>query len=156
VTVIGGGASATELATLLHEAGSHVRMVSRKTSIALHSPLELPRPLVETIRQPLSMIGPGWKSRFFTDLPLVFHSLPRLIQNHLVKGFLGPAGGWFLRGRFDKVPILAGYHVKSIKAYRGRVVLSLTSVNGDARRIETEHIIAATGYRVDLRRLPFL
>jgi hypothetical protein len=28
--------------------------------------------------------------------------------------------------------------------------------DGEARRIETEHIIAATGYRTDIRRLPFL
>jgi hypothetical protein len=28
--------------------------------------------------------------------------------------------------------------------------------DGEARRIETVHIIAATGYRTDIRRLPFL
>ena len=36
VTVIGGGASATELATLLYEAGSIVRMVARNPSVLLH------------------------------------------------------------------------------------------------------------------------
>ena len=29
-------------------------------------------------------------------------------------------------------------------------------MNGDEHRIETEHVIAATGYRADIRRLPFL
>lgn len=156
VTVIGAGASASELATLLHEAGANVRLVARKSSIALHTRTQLPRPLGETIRRPISTIGPGWKSRFFTDLPLVFHRLPKRVQDKLVKGFLGPAGGWFLRGRFDRVPVLAGYEITEAKTAGGRAVLTLTSTEGQTRQVETEHIIAATGYRVDVRRLPFL
>jgi len=156
VTVIGAGASATELATLLHEAGSKVRMVSRRLSIELHTRMQLPRPPAQTIRRPLSPIGPGWKSRFFTDLPVVFHHLPKLVQDHLVKGFLGPAGGYFLRGRFDQVPILAGYQIAGAEARGDIAILSLRSGNGDTRRIQTEHVIAATGYRADVRRLPFL
>jgi thioredoxin reductase len=156
VTVIGGGASATELATLLHEAGSNVRMVSRQPSVSLHSRMPSSRSLAQTIRRPISTIGPGWKSRFFTDLPLIFHHLPKPVQNRLVKGFLGPAGGWFLRGRFDHVPLLAGYEIKRAEASGDRAVLWLESGNGDSRRIETEHVIAATGYRADIRRLPFL
>jgi thioredoxin reductase len=157
VTVVGGGASATELATLLHEAGSNVRLVARKPSIELHTRM-LPssRTLAEKIRRPISTIGPGWKSRFFTDLPVIFHHLPKPLQNRLVKGFLGPAGGWFLRGRFDHVPLLAGYQIKGAESSGGRAILWLVSGNGDARRIETEHVIAATGYRTDIRRLPFL
>ena len=156
VTVIGAGASATELATLLHEAGSNVRMVARRPSIELHTRMELPRTLAQTIRRPISPIGPGWKSRFFTDLPLIFHSLPKSAQYRLIKGFLGPAGGWFLRGRFEQVPLLAGYQIKGAEASGNRAILWLKSENGDARRIETEHVIAATGYRADIRRLPFL
>jgi len=156
VTVIGAGASATELATLLHEAGSNVRMVSRQRSIVLHTRMQLPRPLARTIREPLSPIGPGWKSRFFTDLPVVFYHLPKLVQDRLVKGFLGPAGGYFLRGRFEQVPILAGYQVARAEARGDIAILSLKSGNGDTRRIETDHVIAATGYRADVRRLPFL
>jgi thioredoxin reductase len=156
ITVIGGGASATELATLLHETSSNVRMVARQSSISLHSRMQSSRTLAQTIRRPISTIGPGWKSRFFTDLPQVFYRLPKPVQNRLVKGFLGPAGGWFLRGRFDKVPLLAGYQIKGAEASSGRAVLWLRSGNGDERRIETEHVIAATGYRADIRRLPFL
>jgi Pyridine nucleotide-disulphide oxidoreductase len=156
VTVIGGGASATELATLLNEADSNVRLIARQPSIVLHTRTELSRTLAQTIRWPISMIGPGWKSRFFTDLPVIFHHLPTPVQNRLVKGFLGPAGGWFLRGRFDHVPLLAGYQIKGAEASGDRAILWLRSGNGDARRIETEHVIAATGYRADIRRLPFL
>jgi lysine/ornithine N-monooxygenase len=156
VTVVGGGATATELATLLHEAGAKVRMVARRPSIELHSRMQLPRSLAQTIRQPISPVGPGWKHRFFTDLPLVFHNLPKPVQDRLVKGFLGPAGGWFLRGRFERVPLLAGYDIRKAEAAGDRAVLWLKSANGDEHRIETGHVIAATGYRADIGRLPFL
>jgi hypothetical protein len=156
VTVIGGGASASELAALLHEVGSNVRLVARRPSLSLHSREQLQRTLAQTIRRPRSQIGPGWKSRFFTDLPIIFHYLPKPVQNRLVKGFLGPAGGWFLRGRIDRVPLLAGYQIKGAEASGDRAVLWLRSGNGDAQRVETEHVIAATGYRADIRRLPFL
>jgi thioredoxin reductase len=156
VTVVGAGASATELATLLHEGGANVRMVARRSSIELHTRMADRRILAETMRRPLSPIGPGWKSRFFTDLPLVFYGLPKPLQNRLVKGFLGPAGGWFLRGRFDHVPVLAGYQISAAEASNGRAILWLKSGNGETQRIETGHVIAATGYRVDLHRLPFL
>jgi thioredoxin reductase len=156
VTVIGGGASATELATLLLEAGANVRIVARKPSLVVHSRDQTSRTLAQTIRRPISPIGPGWKSRFFTDLPLVFHHLPKPAQNRLVKGFLGPAGGWFLRGRLDRVPFLAGYQIKGAEASGNRAILWLKSENGDAQHIETEHVIAATGYRADIHRLPFL
>jgi FAD-dependent urate hydroxylase len=156
VTVVGGGASATELATLLHEAGASVRMVARRQSIDIHTRMPDRRPLAETIRKPVSPIGPGWKSRFFTDLPLAFHHLPMAARRRLVKGFLGPAGGWFLRGRFDEVAVLAGQRIATAEASGGRAVLRLVSGNGDAQRVETGHVIAATGFRADMRRLPFL
>jgi thioredoxin reductase len=156
VTVIGGGASATELATLLYEAGSNVRMVARQPSIELHTRMPSSRTLARKIQRPISTIGPGWKSRFFTDLPLVFHRLPKSVQSRLVKGFLGPAGGWFLHGRLDRVPLLAGYQIERAETSANRAILWLRSRNGDARRLETGHVIAATGYRADIRRLPFL
>jgi lysine/ornithine N-monooxygenase len=156
VTVVGAGASATELATLLHEQGAIVRMLARRPSIELHSRMKLPRSLAQAIRQPISPVGPGWKHRFFTDLPLIYHKLPRPAQDQLVRGFLGPAGGWFLRGRFDRVPLLAGYEIKEAEYAGRRAILWLKSEDGDERRIETEHVIAATGYRADIRCLPFL
>jgi thioredoxin reductase len=156
VTVVGAGASATELATLLLEQGCHVRMVARRPTIQIHTRLELPRSLVQGIRWPISTIGPGWKSRFFTDLPPVFHGLPKPVQARLVKGFLGPAGGWFLRGRFDRVPLLAGCQIMTAEAGGDRAILRLRSMNGSEHRIETEHVIAATGYRTDIRQLAFL
>jgi hypothetical protein len=49
-----------------------------------------------------------------------------------------------------------GYQISGAEASAGRAVLRLRSANGDERRIETEHVIAATGYRADVRRLALL
>src|SRR5260370_30725342 len=105
------------------------------SSIELHTRMQSSRTLAQKIRRPISTIGPGWKSRFFSDLPLIFHHLPRPVQNRLVKGFLGPAGGWFLRGRFDHVPLLAGYQIKGAEVAGHRAVLWLKSGKRDAPRI---------------------
>lgn len=156
VTVIGAGASATELATLLHEAGAGVRLVARRHSVNIHTRAPDERPLADMIRRPLSPVGPGWRAQFFTRMPLAFHRLPGRVKHRLAANFLGPAGGWFLQGRFDGVPVLTGHHLKAAEAADGRAVLWLGSGDGDVRRIETEHVIAATGYRVNPRRLPFL
>lgn len=156
VTVIGGGASAADLATLLHEAGATVRIVTRRRSLQVHTRDDSSRSFIQRARRPLSPIGPGWRSRFFTDLPWVFHDLPKSLRERLVKGFLGPAGGWFLRGRIDHVPVLAGYEITGAEAAGDRVILSLRSHEGEERRIDTGHVIAATGYRPDIHRLPFL
>jgi lysine/ornithine N-monooxygenase len=61
-----------------------------------------------------------------------------------------------LHGRFEQVPILAVYQIAGAEARGDIAILSLKSRNGDTRRIETEHVIAASGYRADVRRLPFL
>jgi lysine/ornithine N-monooxygenase len=156
VTVVGGGASATELSTLLHEAGASVRMIARRRFIDLHTRMPDRRTLAEKIRRPKSPLGPGWKSRFFSDLPLVFYRFPKPVQNRLAKGALGPAGGWFLRGRFDDVAVMKGYRVTAAEASGGRAILRLESDAGDTQRIETGHVIAATGFRADVRRLPFM
>jgi hypothetical protein len=40
--------------------------------------------------------------------------------------------------------------------YGSRILLNLSREDGGVEQVEADHVIAATGYRVDLRRLPFL
>ena len=51
---------------------------------------------------------------------------------------------------------MAGWEIKGAEASNGRAMLTLRSGSGDMQLIETEHVIAATGYRPDVSRLPFL
>ena len=81
VVVIGGGASALDLAGLLHEARANVQLVSRRTELKFHSqPTGKPRSHWQQIRHPQSGLGPGLRSRFFADAPAAFHYLPERLR----------------------------------------------------------------------------
>lgn len=53
-----------------------------------------------------------------------------------------------------KVPILFDTPVQEVSIEGERVQLELS--NGDARKLTFDHVIAATGYRVNVHRLTFL
>jgi thioredoxin reductase len=157
VTVVGAGASAIDIATLLHESGAFARLVSRKPLIKFHGKMELTRSPLARLRRPLSGIGPGWRYVLFTDMPQLVHHLPEAVRRTLVERVLGPAGGWFVKDRFAAVPTFAGYRVKSADmSPQQDVQLRLVNDDGTERLLETEHVIAATGYKVDLADLSFL
>jgi thioredoxin reductase len=158
VVVIGGGASALDLAGLLRDAGSDVQLVSRAGELHFHSqPTGKPRTWWQQIRHPQSGLGPGMRSRFYADAPAAFHYLPESIRLDIVRKALGPSGGWFIRDKvIGKMPLHLGYTPQSAEVQNGRVHLKVRSADGAEREIVTEHVIAATGYKPDLERLKFL
>ena len=158
VVVIGGGASALDLAGLLREAGADVQLVSRREELKFHSqPTGKPRSQWQQIRHPQSGLGPGMRSRFFADAPAAFYYLPERLRLEAVRRTLGPSGGWFIRDKVvGKVPLHLGCTPQGAEVKDGRVHLSVQAMDGSKREIVTEHIIAATGYKVDLERLKFL
>jgi hypothetical protein len=157
VTVIGGGASAIDLAVLLKDAGADVTLIARKPQLTIHHPPGPNRPnLWETIRRPSSPIGPGWRARIFAEAPSLFRRLPADIRLRTVRKFLGPSAGWPMKERFvDRVPALLGYRIAAASVRSDGVHLRLQGLDG-TREYVTEHVIAATGYATDLRRLTFL
>src|SRR6202041_2931106 len=109
------------------------------------------------IRHPKSGIGPGLRSRFYTDAPLLFHRLPEKLRLRIVKTHLKPAAGWPMRERvMGRVPIHLGYSIEQAEIKNGGVQLKLVNHDGSHMEHWTELIIAATGYKVDLHRLSFL
>ena len=158
VVVIGGGSSAMDLAGLLGEAGAKVQMVSRRTELKFHSqPTGKARSLWQQIRHPQSGLGPGMRSRFFADAPGAFYYLPERIRIEAVRRSLGPSGGWFIRDKvIGKVPLHLGCTPLGGEVLNGNVHLRVRAQDGQEREIVTGHLIAATGYRVDLERLRFL
>ena len=158
VVVIGGGSSALDLAGLLREAGTDVQLVSRREQLKFHSqPTGKPRSRWQQIRHPQSGLGPGMRSRFFANSPLAFHYLPERLRVEAVRRTLGPSGGWFIRDKvIGKLPLHLGYTPRGAEVRNGKVHLSIKAADGSEREIVTEHIIAATGYQVDLERLTFL
>ncbi|MGA9143898.1 MAG: NAD(P)-binding domain-containing protein [Candidatus Acidiferrales bacterium] len=158
ITVVGAGASALDLAALLHQAGAAVQVVARKPKIRFHDPPETTSPTFwQRLRNPLTGIGPGWKLYFYANLPLIFHRMPERFRFDAVRRILGPAPGWFIRDQVvGKVPFNLGVEITEAVVLNGRVSLQLTDGAGSRKTLVTDHVIAATGYRVDLRRLTFL
>ena len=120
-------------------------------------PTGKPRSGWQQIRHPGSGLGPGLRSRFFANAPLAFHYLPERLRLELVRRSLGPSGGWFSRDKLvGKVPLILGCTPQGAEVQNGRVQLHLRAADGSERSIVTDHIIAATGYKVNLERLKFL
>jgi thioredoxin reductase len=158
VVVVGGGASALDLAGLLKEAGANVQLTSRRKELIFHSrPTGKARPLWQQIRHPKSGLGPGMRSRFYADAPAAFYYLPEQLRLKIVARALGPSGGWFIRDKvIGKMPLHLGCTPREAKVQGGKVRLILSAEDGDSRELVTEHVIAATGYKVDIDRLQFL
>jgi len=159
VIVLGGGASATDLAALLHEIGAEVQLVAKQDSLKFHSKPEVgkPRSFWQRIRHPQSGLGPGLRSRFYAHSPVAFHYLPRKMRMEIVRTHLGPSGGWFIKDKVvGKLPLFLGYSIEHAEAREGKVNLIIRGASGSKREVSADHIIAATGYQVDLDRLKFL
>lgn len=69
VAVIGAGASALDLAALLHQVGASVQLIARTSSIRFHDRAPVPRPLRDRLRAPTTGLGSDG-SFFFTPTPL--------------------------------------------------------------------------------------
>jgi thioredoxin reductase len=158
VVVVGGGSSATDLAGLLHESGADVQLVSRRTALKFHgAPTHKKRSWWDDVKRPQSGVGPGWRLRFFADAPAAFHYLPESLRLEAVRRVLGPSGGWFAKDKvMGKVPLLLGQTPQRAEIKSGRIALHLCGLDGSEREVVAEHVIAATGYKVDLDRLKFI
>jgi hypothetical protein len=54
------------------------------------------------------------------------------------------------------VPLVLGHSVERAEVDNGRIRLHLRGLDGSSREVLTEHVIAATGYKVNVERLAFL
>jgi hypothetical protein len=158
VAVIGGGASALDLAALLHEQGATVHLIARQKELLFQSRLAPGRrSLWKRIRQPSTGIGPGLKSLLYVEYPNLFRHLPANVRVNIVKTHLGPAAGWPMRDRvFGHVPLSLGFRIERAEIAGDQIRLRLNGLDGTVGEHFADHVISATGYKVDLRRLPFL
>jgi thioredoxin reductase len=158
VVVLGAGASAIDLAASLHDAGAKVKIVTRADAVRFHNP---PHPnahsLFNRLRKPPSGIGPGWRSFFCANFPGVFHGLPESTRLRITRKHLGPAPGWFMREKvMGNFPMLLGQELKGSRYREGLVELDIEDAGGNEQRLYCHHVIAATGFKPELVRLPFL
>lgn len=155
VAVVGGGSSALEAGVLLHEAGADVSVLVRGSYVYLGGPKPTRRSLRDRILQPNSVMGPGRKSFMLQRLPLAMHFLPTERRVRFVRSYLGPAAGWWLFERAQRVTIQLRTRVLAADPSSKGVRLRL-GVGPDERDLEVEHVVCGTGFEVNADRLPFL
>lgn len=157
VCIVGAGQSAFEAARLLSESGARPRLIVRGSTIGFSSKMPAHRSLWERIRRPQSGLGPGLKNWVLETFPLLVHFLPDRWRVPFVKEHLGPHGAWWLRDRVEgKVPVQIRTAIRAATPSAGRLTLQLSSPDGDRHSLECDHVVAATGYEVDLDRLGFI
>ncbi|MET7681280.1 FAD-dependent oxidoreductase [Streptomyces sp. NPDC005423] len=151
--VVGAGQSALETAVLAAEAGADVRVVSRgRGRVAFGAP-----PWQQPKLRPESPFGRAWSLWALSYYPQPYRRLPEGARHYLVRRVLGPLGAWWLRDRFEgKVRVSEVDRIVRADAGAGRPAITVLASGGETRELAADHVIAATGYRVDIAAMDFL
>lgn len=156
ILVLGAGSSAVDTAVAAQDAGADVSLLARAPAIRYHS---MPDPddlsWLKSITNPSSGIGPGWRSFMCSNAPRLFRRLPESLRLRATKRHLGPAPGWFMQGKL-KARTYLGHEIEKVALHGNRILLKAHGADGRRAEFLADHVIAATGYAPDLRRLPFL
>ena len=154
VIVIGGGQSALETAALLQEQGGIACVLVRSPRLEWH-----PAPSALASRptlRPTSGLGRGWRNWFYCNGPSAFQYFPRDLRLWIVGRALGPAGAWWLKDRVvGRIPLLLEHVVQEAVADRNRVRVRVVT-NGKRKELLADHVIAATGYKINVNNLTFI
>ena len=154
VVVIGGGQSALESAALLHEAGADVSVFIKDSVV--HFLRQHPwthNGFLGRLLYASADVGPAGLSQLVA-LPALFRRIPRQTQNRLAKRSIRPAGAAWLKPRLQNVSVLTSHAVESaVPIDNGRTLR--IRLNGGTER-QVDHVLQATGYRVDISKYPFL
>ncbi|MCT4355607.1 lysine N(6)-hydroxylase/L-ornithine N(5)-oxygenase family protein [Streptomyces sp. Je 1-79] len=158
VTVVGAGQAALETAAILTEQGARARILARSDRLNWNTlPPALDRGLWQSLRAPHTGLGCGWHNRLYADTPGLFRRLPAPTRERIFGSALGPAGAWWLRERFAAVADvrLATHLVSAEPTDDGRLWLDVSGPDGPSA-LETDHVIAATGFTPRLDRAAVL
>jgi len=153
LVVVGAGQSALEAAVLAAEAGARVRVVSRgRGRVAFGAP-----PWRQPKLRPESPFGRAWSLWALSYYPQPYRYLPAEARHYLVRRVLGPLGAWWLRDRFEgKVAVTEVQRIVRAEAQAGSPVLTVRTPAGRTEEVAADHVISATGYRVDIAAMDFL
>ncbi|MEU2336713.1 FAD-dependent oxidoreductase [Streptomyces sp. NPDC013172] len=157
VAVVGGGQSALESAALLHEAGATAQVLVRERTVLWGMVPEPARSWPQRLAKPASPLGTGWVLAAVCASPGGVRFLPASARLLLFRRALGPSGGWWLRDRvMGVVPVHTSRRVTAAVARGSEVHLDVVGPGGRRDALTVDHVLAATGYRLDLDALPYL
>ena len=153
IVVIGSGQSALESAALLKESGAEVEVICRRENlnwVGLHPRLHHLGPMSKMLYSSRD-VGPAGISRLVA-VPHVFRLFPRWFQDRTAYRAIRPAVAGWLRSRIAEVPISFRREVVAAAVLGNRLHLKLN--DGTERLVD--HVLLATGYRVDVSRYDFI
>jgi thioredoxin reductase len=158
VAVVGAGQSALEAAALLFEAGARPQLLVREDAILWQTRVSRERSLWRQVRSPIVGLGTGPKAWALTNFPGAMHNVPDAWRTRFTKSHLPAEGAWWLRNRVEnKFPIHRGVAVVEALEAGGRTALTLRTAKGSfERQLLVDHIVAGTGYNIDVERLAFI
>jgi hypothetical protein len=152
LAVVGAGSSALETAALAHEAGAEVTLVVRCPDSPIWGTRALPLNPVRRVRN--NKLCEGWKCPIWNS-PTAFRLLPDSLRAEKARTVLGPLGAWWLKDRVEGVVDMLGKtHVRGAEPSGSGVRLQLDGPGQSS--LDVDHVIAGTGFRVDLGRLTYL
>jgi hypothetical protein len=156
--VIGRGQSGLETAVLLQEAGAVVHLLVRSPEVLWGGTPPPPAgdlTLLQKLKSPPSQLGNGWTHLLVTHYAGTYRHLPDRLRLLGVQKVLGPFGAWWLKDRFDGIDLRLLTRVTGSRPEAGGVRLELDQ-QGTHSHLTVDHVIAATGYRIDLPALGLL
>ncbi len=154
VAVVGAGQSALETAALLHETGADVQVIVRAPQLSWNEKNPDYVSTLGQVKRPVVQLCEGWRCAFW-NTPAAFRLLPEGYRIQKARTVLGPSGAWWLKDRVDGVvDVLTGHGVREAVAQGHGVRLVLDGPGQP--EIDVDHVIAGTGFRIGLDRLPFL
>jgi cation diffusion facilitator CzcD-associated flavoprotein CzcO len=154
VAAVGGGQSALETAALLHEAGAEVELIARE-SIMFNKPVPETTGVLTWLHKPVNPLCETWHCFAYYALPDAFRALPERVRVDKARTVLGPSGAWWLQQRVEgRFPLRTGYRIIDAHPIGDRAHLVLEGKRRD--EVTYDHVIAGTGYRLNLDCLDFI
>ena len=152
VLVVGAGQSALETAAFLQEAGAEAEVLIRNSTLRwLRHHTWTHSPAVSWMFYGSADVGPAGLS-LLVQRPNLFRRLPRKTLDRWAKRAIRPAVSHRLQCCVDRVLIHTERFVVKAKEEQERLRLVLN--DGSERLVD--HLILATGYRVNVAKYPFL
>jgi cation diffusion facilitator CzcD-associated flavoprotein CzcO len=156
VAVIGRGQSACESAVLLHEAGAQAEIICRSpihwlgTGKRAVGWRQEARAKLSALLATPSGVGP-FPLNWFVEVPNLLHLLPADARARFNAASLRAGAAGWLRPRFDGVGVTAGVEIIDAAANGDQV-----EVTTDRGAATFDHVLLATGYRIDIAKFGIL
>jgi cation diffusion facilitator CzcD-associated flavoprotein CzcO len=139
VVVVGAGQSALESAALLYENGAAVEVLARTQRVFM---------LPAGTSTPFDNRAPRFAGWLIAS-PRMYRRSPRALRTFLTVRAMRPGGATWLGPRLAPVPIATGCTITSASTTPGGL-LRIKLSDGTQRLVD--HVLLATGYRVDVSR----